>query len=92
MKAFVLEKYSSPLSEVSLPTLATAAPTMGVGTIVGIIVSVLGFLITLAGVFTLPDPRAEGELAAQEIRDDIRALALGGTWGSPTSNSDWDWK
>ncbi len=56
----------------------------------GLVVSIIGGLITLAGWFTLPD--MSGELtAAQEkfssLASDLRAVS----WGEPTTDAAWSW-
>lgn len=71
--------------------LATAGPTIGIGTIVGIVASVLGLLITLAGVFTIPRVSDEVEAHAEQINRLVATLRDGNDWGMQTSSSDWDW-
>ncbi|WP_297748931.1 hypothetical protein [uncultured Tessaracoccus sp.] len=56
----------------------------------GLVVSIIGGLITLAGWFTLPD--MSGELtAAQEkfssLASDLKAVS----WGEPTTDAAWSW-
>lgn len=56
----------------------------------GLIATVIGALITLAGWFTLPDMSKELESAQAQftlLADDIKS----GTWGERTNDAAWEW-